>query len=210
LAFGFFGWSESSAATENILLEYTSSNETETLQLPENGEQEVGGSRWSTTTRTRMPDRQGCEEITLTVKLLAGEAKSANVSFVREVTDWDPAGYVFVPAAVYNGNKFEVAPQGYPPLIREKTQFRVDMPITITDQPRLNKAGTAGKIELDTGGTTTPTVGIRTVDGKHQNLRCAGVEKGVTLVKLDGRSSQICFSSCPYVRQPQQHPPLRP
>lgn len=71
-----------------------------------------------------------------------------------------------VPGAVYNGNRFEAAPQGYPPLWREKSQFRVDMPVTFTDQPRLNKDGSPGKIELDTGSGATPAMGLRTVDGR--------------------------------------------
>ena len=160
--------SEATAAEpDSVLLRYPLNAGTETVSLPNGGISRVAGGRWSRETLTQaVPGRQDCEDITITMKLLEGEAKAANVSYAIEFPDWDPAGYVMVPAAVYNGNRFEILPQGYPPLWRETAQFRVDMPVTFTDQPRLNEDGTPGRIELDTGGAATPAIGVRTVDGR--------------------------------------------
>ena len=155
------------AETRKIMLQFQSAAGVETQPLPDTGELKAGGARWSCQTQTNpVPGRQHCEDITVTVKLLEGEAKAASISYICEFPDWNPAGYVMVPGIVYNGNRFEVSPQAYPPLWREKSQFRVDMPVTFTDQPRLNQDGLPGKIELDTGSGSTPAMGLRTVDGR--------------------------------------------
>ncbi len=154
------------AETRMVMLQFQSAAGAEVLSLPDTGELQAGGGRWSCQTQTSpVPGRQDCEDITVTVNLLEGEAKAASISYIFEFSDWDPAGYVMVPGAVYNGNRFDVSFQSWPPLWRETSQFRVDMPITTTDQPRLNKDGSPGKIELDTGASSTPAMGLRTVDG---------------------------------------------
>jgi len=66
--------------------------------------------------------------------------------------------YVFMPACIYDGNRFRVKKVPYPPF------FRVDevspgMDITITDVPRLNIDGT-GVIEVTTGDLAVPCVGV--------------------------------------------------
>lgn len=155
------------AQSNQIVLAWQSAEGAKSLPLPSGVEIQAGAARWKCTVQTHpVPGRTDCEDIRVAVNLLAGEVKAASISCLLEIPDWDPAGYVLVPGAVYNGNRFDVLPQGYPPLWRENSQFRVDMPVTITDQPRFNKGGSPGKIELDTGGASTPAVGLRTVDGR--------------------------------------------
>ena len=65
--------------------------------------------------------------------------------------------YVFVPASVYDGNRFAVKNIGYPPYWYEKSEWRKDMPTTTTVQPTLGLEGSgATKIELTTGNASTP------------------------------------------------------
>lgn len=66
--------------------------------------------------------------------------------------------YVFIPACCYAGNRFQVLKYSYPPLFRPENA-RVDMPITISDVPRLEPDG-SGKIEVTTGDAATPCVGV--------------------------------------------------
>ena len=66
--------------------------------------------------------------------------------------------YVFIPACCYAGNQFEVLKYGYTPMFR-LSDAKVDMPVTITDVPRLNQDG-SGKIEVNTGDAATPCVGV--------------------------------------------------
>lgn len=73
-------------------------------------------------------------------------------------TPYQPDNYVMIPACCYNGNQFEVLKRKYPPMFSPE-EARLDMPITITDVPRLNKDG-SGKIEVTTGDAATPAVGV--------------------------------------------------
>ena len=66
--------------------------------------------------------------------------------------------YVFLPACCYDGNRFEVSKKMYPPLFTPE-EAKVDMPVTITDVPRLEKDG-GGVIEVTTGDTAVPCVGV--------------------------------------------------
>lgn len=70
----------------------------------------------------------------------------------------DGSEYVFFPSCCYAGNQFEVLKKEYPPLFTEK-EARVDMPVTITDIPRLEKDG-GGVIEVTTGDVSVPCVGV--------------------------------------------------
>ena len=66
--------------------------------------------------------------------------------------------YVFIPACCYAGNQFEVCKYGYPPMFH-LDEAKIDMPVTITDVPRLEKDG-SGKIEVNTGDAATPCIGV--------------------------------------------------
>ena len=66
--------------------------------------------------------------------------------------------YVFIPACCYAGNQFHVLKYGYTPMFRLH-DAKVDMPVTITDVPRLEMDG-SGKIEVNTGDAATPCVGV--------------------------------------------------
>ena len=94
--------------------------------------------------------------------LMEGSAKSTAVAVASDFTDWSSENFVFAPAAVYSGNRFDVKKIVWPTylLFADKQEHRVDMPTTINDIPRLEKKG-AGKIELDTGNVSTPLVGFQ-------------------------------------------------
>ena len=66
--------------------------------------------------------------------------------------------YILLPACCYNGNRFDVLKKEYPPLFTPE-EAAIDMPVTITDVPRLNKDG-SGKIEVTTGDLAVPCVGV--------------------------------------------------
>ena len=66
--------------------------------------------------------------------------------------------YVFIPACCYAGNQFAVLDYQYPPMFRPE-DAKVDMPVTITDVPRLQPDG-SGRIEVSTGDAATPCIGV--------------------------------------------------
>lgn len=99
--------------------------------------------------------------------LIEGTAKSTAVAVASDFADWSSENFVFAPASVYSGNRFDVKNIVWPTylLFADKQEHRVDMPTTINDIPRLEKKG-AGKIELDTGNVATPLVGFQSPDRK--------------------------------------------
>jgi len=190
------GVAQSMRAGESMaVVQLRASAGTETIKLPENGELKAGGGLWSCRTSTSpVAGRDNCDEVTITIRLLEGASKGACVGYACDLDNWDPCGYILVPAIVYNGNKFEVFGQGYPPLWRDKSRFRIDMPVTITDQPRLNKDGSPGCIELDTGNAAAPAIGFRSPDGRGFLLvtlqRCEFGNLGLT-IEEDGKNHHL-------------------
>ena len=119
---------------------------------------ETSDATWSCTqTRTEMD--AGSFDIEHTFQLTKGEALTTGVGVGFSFKGWDSKNYVIMPAAVYNGNRFEVKKYHYPPFFKEE-DYALDMPITITDVPRLNKHKGASRVDLNTGDLTTPAIGI--------------------------------------------------
>ena len=87
--------------------------------------------------------------------LLHGEAKAA-IGVVFAFKDWSAENFVFVPAAVYDGNRFDRRPMGYPPYWYDKSLWRLDMPTTIIDCPTLGLGSGPGRIDMETGNASVP------------------------------------------------------
>ncbi len=66
--------------------------------------------------------------------------------------DWNKAGYLLMPGAVYNGNRYECLPMQYPPFVPEGDLRRADGPVYISDVPRLPE------IYQRSGDLSTPSV----------------------------------------------------
>jgi hypothetical protein len=98
-------------------------------------------------------------DLSYTFQITSGTTQSAGVAINFLFDEWSPDNYIILPAAVYNGNRFDVLKYKYPPLFK-KEEYKVIMPITITDVPRLNKYKGESRIDLNTGDLTTPSIGI--------------------------------------------------
>ena len=70
----------------------------------------------------------------------------------------DQDTYVLLPACCYKGNQFDSLKINYPPLFPAE-YASPDMPLTISDVPRLNKDG-SGEIDVTTGDLSTPCVAL--------------------------------------------------
>ncbi len=100
-----------------------------------------------------------CTDYAYTFQLTKGNAPASGVAVNFRFNGWGTDTYVVMPAAVYAGNRFEVLNYAYPPLFK-KEDYRVDMPVTITNVPRLKKHEGDSRIDLNTGDLTTPSIGI--------------------------------------------------
>lgn len=115
-----------------------------------------------------------------------------------DINDCNGSEYVLFPACCYNGNRFRVLKKSYPPMY-EVGEYGVDMPVTITDVPRLEEDG-RGRIEVTTGDVSVPCIGIylreknhavfiytvQSIDGKNIGL---AYEKGQVSLTYPARRS---------------------
>ena len=105
------------------------------------------------------------------------------VEFAPEAR-FDGSEYVLFPACCYNGNRFDVLKKDYPPLF-SPSEASADMPVTITDVPRLEKNGD-GIIEVTTGDVSVPCIGVY----------LPGKKKGIllyTVQELEGINLGLCY-----------------
>jgi hypothetical protein len=90
-------------------------------------------------------------------KLSYGTTSSAAVAVSFNFDQWSDENYVMVPAIVYNGNRFHTVGNGYMPTYTKDMFYNKDLPITMSNNPRLSyEKGKASKIELLTGNAATP------------------------------------------------------
>ena len=64
--------------------------------------------------------------------------------------------YIMIPACAYNGNRFEAVERHYPPMFLE-SEMGVDVPIRMTEVPRLSKEGDSF-MDVTTGDMAVPCV----------------------------------------------------
>ena len=106
-----------------------------------------------------MPDAR---DFQLTWTLTKGEAPSASVGVVFEFKDWSPENFVFVPAAVYDGNRFAIKNVGYPPHWYNTNEWRLDMPTTMgPNTPTLGTGPGNGRIHINTGNAAAPLLAFQ-------------------------------------------------
>ena len=99
---------------------------------------------------------RGWVDYTVACRLLSGAASQVAVGIDFGFDNWSADNFVFVPAIVYDGNRFEKKAIGYPPYWYEPQEWRKDMPTTTPLLPSLEKHENYGRIELTTGNASTP------------------------------------------------------
>ncbi len=120
--------------------------------------QEVSGAVWQCEKSVNNPD-DSFTDLSYTFRLSEGDATQSGVALNFLFDEWDTANYVIMPSAVYDGNRFDVLKYKYPPLFKRK-DYKVNIPVTITDVPRLNKYSGKSHLDLNTGDLSTPSIGI--------------------------------------------------
>lgn len=119
---------------------------------------------------------------------------------------WKGTEYVFMPGAVYDGNRMDSRRLPYPPYHAGEKDGKWQE--VITDIPHLNKQGKASMIQFLSGDMSTPAMGYFDYDGQESVLvlskhKAAGRYTGFT-VKEQGK--QVSFLvSCPGVREKKKY-----
>ncbi|MBS0027687.1 hypothetical protein ACTJJ0_03395 [Chitinophaga sp. 22321] len=104
-------------------------------------------------------DNKAGNETVYTFELKKGSMDKAGLSIDFLFDHWDVKNYVIMPAAAYDGNRFDVLEYGYPPLFKSK-DYNKNLPVTITNIPRLNKYEGKSRMDFNTGDLATPAVGV--------------------------------------------------
>lgn len=163
---------------------------------------------WKMTVHKKsVPNEPDATDYELTWKLEKGHADDIVVGVDFAFRDWSADNYVFVPAIVYDGNRFDVKNIGYPPYWYDKSEWRKDMPTTTTVQPTLGKKGSgAAQIELTTGNASTPLMAfyapdkkkawmVQTTQGNNNG------NHGLTIAENDTKTESVFTITSPAVRE---------
>ena len=99
-------------------------------------------------------------DVEVSFRLAKGNEQNASVSVDFEFDNWTKENYVMMPAAVYNGNRFESRRIAYSPKLNDIRDIGPDKPIIISDVPRLNIKNGPSRIQERSGGMALPAVGF--------------------------------------------------
>jgi hypothetical protein len=126
----------------------------------------LGEATWSCSARvTPAKDARGkarpdAVDVVATFKLERGAATEAGVGLVLSFDAWWPGNYVLLPGACYAGNRFESRRLPYPPLLAEAADIGPNVPMIVSDIPRLNVHAGPSRLEVLAADLATPAVGV--------------------------------------------------
>lgn len=104
--------------------------------------------------------KKGVIDFSVGFYLEEGYEKSSNVGVDLIMDNWKKTNYVLLPAAAYDGNRFESRKIAYCPNLFDPRDIGKDMPIIISDVPRLEIGDGYSSIQERTGSMSVPSIGI--------------------------------------------------
>jgi hypothetical protein len=193
------------------LTRYGGSHPTELVEVPFKGREmarrEFGDGTWSCALRAvALRGRPDAIELLATLKLQKGRAPEASVGLALSFAGWSRDNYVLLPGACYAGNRFESRHIAYPPLLGEPADIGPNVPIIVSDIPRLNLHPGPSRIQLLATDLATPVVGVHAPGSRTGILILtdpstrAGLS-GLTVEESDDRGRATVILSAPGVRE---------
>ena len=120
---------------------------------------EFENSQWEITTKTTESDDSSIN-LDITFVLKSGVCNQSSVSVDFEFSDWSTENYVLLPAAAYNGNRFESRRIAYSPKLLDPKDIGIDKPTIVSDIPRLEIGAGYSRIQDRSGSMSIPSVGF--------------------------------------------------
>lgn len=142
----------------------------------------------------------------LRTEMIHPSKKPISISLELIKEEWTGREYVFMPAAVYDGNRMESKRIPYPPYHAGRGSAGWDR--VITDIPHLNKEEKKSGIRLRSGDMSTPALGYFTEDQREGILILANhmVHGRYTGFSVSELENQAVFGvSCPAVREEKKY-----
>ena len=136
-------------------------------------------SIWDINTKaTLVADKKETVDFSITFHCISGNVNAASVSVDIDWNNWSEKNYVLLPAAAYNGNRYEWRRLRYSPKLYEVQDIGMDKPIILTDVPKLNGNGTVSRIQERSGDMAVPSMGFSSDT----------TQKGIWLLTYQGNS----------------------
>jgi hypothetical protein len=151
------------------LLRYGGSHPTEIADVPlalgGAARKAVGDATWSCTLRAvpvkgpgAKAPRADAVDLVATFKLERGAIAEGGVALSFAFSRWSRGHYVLLPGACYAGNRFESRHIAYPPLLTEAADVGPNVPIIVSDIPRLNVRPGPSRLQVLAADLATPAV----------------------------------------------------
>lgn len=202
---------EVSGAVAPFIATYEGTKLKNKIQLPLTDGERIhteNGCEWQLSVRKqKVKNEPDATDYEVTWILKSGTAREIGVGVDFSFGQWSLDNYVFVPSAVYDGNRFAVKEINYPPYWYEKSEWRKDMPTTTNLQPTLGQAQSgATKIEMTTGNASTPLMAfyapkqswswmVQTTQGNHLG------DHGLTIAENESKTNGIFTITSPALRE---------
>ena len=111
--------------------------------------------------RSRFPTvSNGVAFCDVTFKLIKGVEPTSAVVVEFEFDKWTKQNYVLMPAALYNGNRYESRKIPYSPKLNDTRDIGPNKPMIISDVPRLNITEGPSLVQERSGSMTLPCIGF--------------------------------------------------
>lgn len=101
-----------------------------------------------------------CHKVSAKLTLVRGQLKQCNVAIEAVFGRWSTENYVLMPAAAYNGNRFQSRRIAYSPKLYDPRDIGKDIPPIISDVPRLSLEDGPSGISDRSGAMSTPSMGF--------------------------------------------------
>jgi hypothetical protein len=186
------------------------------LSLPvgkPNTDQEVKflQGKWQFQYRSFVPaDRSDALDVEFSFKLIEGSSPQTSIGIDFTFNNWSKSNYVLMPGATYNGNRFESRRIRYSPKLLDSRDIGPEMPMIISDVPRLNINDGPSRIQERSGTMSVPSIGFQADSAKkgfwlltYQGTKYG--DNGIGIEESRDRKTTIISLTVPVVRENYQY-----
>jgi len=166
---------------------------------------------WEMSYSTKLPvDTSNEIDVEFNFKLKECISHQTSISLQFEFDNWDKSNYVLMPGAAYNGNRFESRRIRYSPKLLDSRDIGPNMPIIISDVPRLNVHEGPSRIQERSGSMSVPSIGFQS-DSTHTGFFLVthqGTKYGDTGIGIEesrDRKTAVISLTIPVVRENYQY-----
>lgn len=135
-----------------------------------------------------------------------GRAAAAALGIRLGLGAWTREDYLVLPGAAYAGNRFESRHLAYPPLLTEPADIGPNVPIIVSDIPRLNLRAGPSALERAAGDLAVPAAGLYAPAGRRGLIllfdpATALGPTGIGVAEADDRKSATIAVTAPFAAE---------